>query len=180
MIRTRAARSRTLNPTTRLQPQCLQNFKIWLIKVSTTFINHNFFFTIVNETEKGVCLLGAVAFLGLVLLFVFSPRITGEVIECPTGYSYMEASPEGHVEEYCVEDACRQQVKCIVQNNLIKRPDCVCMTYIGRIMCGIKGDEKTAVKSPLCTRHGQLDKVCGEYDSKLRQCVPINESNETG
>jgi len=116
-----------------------------------------------NVEEKGVILLGiiAVAF----LLFAFSSSLTGAVyVLCPEGYTYKA--------NYCVEDACYEPgVKCMKQGNMIKRPECVCWRYVDKILCGIRGAEKTSIKSLNCTRQGQVDSICGHYDSNLRMCV---------
>lgn len=101
----------------------------------------------------------------IVLLALEFSGMTGDAVKgCPAGYSYAGG--------YCIEHACQnRQVKCMRQGNLIKRPDCHCTAYLGKFVCGIKGGERTAVKSPKCTRRGQLNSVCGAYDSNLRRCV---------
>jgi len=106
-----------------------------------------------------------VAILALLFLLAGWNTITGSAVRsCPVGY----ASAGG----YCVEKACQNKaVRCMRQGNLVKRPDCVCMTYMGRHMCGIKGGEKTAIKSARCTRRGQMNSICGAYDSNLHRCV---------
>jgi hypothetical protein len=83
---------------------------------------------------------------------------------CPQGY----VSLGGH----CVEKACRDTgVKCIIEGNLVKRPDCHCLKQMGRLMCILKGNEKTAAKLPTCIRNGQINSICGAYDTGIRQCV---------
>ncbi len=115
--------------------------------------------------EKGLCLLGIIALLALFLMLLYFKNLTGAaVLQCQTGY--VSAG------DYCVEKACQnKQVKCMVQGNLIKRPDCHCTAYVGKFVCGIKGGERTAVKLSTCTRRGQLNSVCGVYDSNRRRCV---------
>jgi len=116
-----------------------------------------------NSEVKGVILLGIIAV--VFLLFSFSSSLTGAVyVLCPEGYTYRD--------NYCVEDACYEPgVKCMVQGNMIKRPDCICWRYIDSILCGIQGAQKTSVISPNCTRQGQINSICGHYDTKLRMCV---------
>jgi hypothetical protein len=90
--------------------------------------------------------------------------MTGALTSCPAGH--ISAG------EYCVEKACQnKQVKCLKEGQKIKRPDCHCTAYSGKFVCGIKGGERTATKLPTCTRRGQLNTVCGAYDSVKRQCV---------
>lgn len=117
-----------------------------------------------NSFEKGVLLLGVIAVAALVLL-LFPDKLTGAAFfSCPANYTATG--------DYCVEDVCRiKGVKCMVDGNLVKRPDCVCWIYYGRPMCGIEGDEKVSVKSPNCTRRGQVGKVCGAYDAREKMCV---------
>jgi hypothetical protein len=116
------------------------------------------------QQEKRLRLFVVITVLALVILLFSSPTITGEVTACPRGF----LSAGG----YCVEQACQnKQVKCLRQGSLIKRPDCHCTGYMGKFVCGIKGGERTAVKLPTCTRRGQLNRVCGSYDSNLRKCV---------
>jgi len=115
------------------------------------------------EVQKGVVVLGLIAVVGV--LFIFLDSFTGAVfVVCPEGYSY--------VDTYCVQDECqRERIKCIIDGNFIRLPDCVCWLYIDKFLCGIKGAEKTSVKSPDCTRRGQLDSVCGYYNSSKGMCV---------
>ena len=101
------------------------------------------------------------------LLFLFSDRLTGAVfVDCQDGFTYDETFG------YCAENVCFEQgVKCVVQDGLVRRPDCVCWRYDDKILCGIKGSGKTSLKSTLCTRQGNVDMVCGEYDSRTKMCV---------
>jgi len=112
--------------------------------------------------KKELLLFGAIALLALLVLLRYD-SITGRVFaQCPQGFDY--------IDNYCVEKAC-QKIKCIKEYNFIKRPDCVCMRYLDKVGCGIKGSEETMVKSPLCRRQGQLNKLCGSYDSVKGYCV---------
>lgn len=109
-----------------------------------------------------------VVFFSLAILFLLSLEFSGitgaAVTGCPSGYRFAGG--------YCVENACQdKRVKCMKQGTLIKRPDCHCTAYLGKFVCGIKGGQKTAVKLPTCTRRGQLNSVCGAYDSNIRRCV---------
>ncbi|HLF54359.1 MAG TPA: hypothetical protein VI612_01420 [Candidatus Nanoarchaeia archaeon] len=114
--------------------------------------------------KKEMLLFGIVAVAAIFLLLDLSRSMTGAVyMVCPEGYS--------HIEGYCIEDACREGVKCMVIGSFIRRPECVCMRYLDKILCGIKGVEETAVKSSNCVRRGQLDSVCGAYDSDKKMCV---------
>jgi hypothetical protein len=120
----------------------------------------------VHGHEKGLCLFGIIALLALLFLLLWYRGISGAAVAgCSQGYT--SAGP------YCVEDACKVS-QCIRDGNLIKLPDCVCAAYLGRFRCGIKGGDWTAVKTPLCTRAGQLNKVCGFYDSRIKRCVVTN------
>lgn len=103
------------------------------------------------------------------LLFLFSDSFTGAVfVACPEGYTYNENYG------YCAEDACLEPgVKCVVQDDVIKRPACVCWRYEDKILCGFEGVEKKSFKSPLCTRQGNVGQVCGEYDSGIKTCVSV-------
>ena len=113
--------------------------------------------------KKELFVLGAAAFLALVTMFASSKGTTGAVgIACPEGFEY--------IAPYCVEKECHQ-VKCVKDYSFIRRPDCVCEAVYGKFMCEMKGSETTAVKSPVCTRRGNLNKICGSYDSNLRECV---------
>ncbi len=112
-------------------------------------INYAFFFSL--------------AIIGLLSL-EFSGITAAAVKGCPAGYSFAGG--------YCVENACQNpKTKCMKQGTLIKRPDCHCTAYLGKLVCGIKGGQKTAVKMPTCTRRGHLNSVCGAYDSSLKKCV---------
>jgi len=115
--------------------------------------------------KKELWIFGLVALVSLPVMFVSFNRITGGVfVECPSGYVYQEG--------FCVEEACKEPgVKCMKEYNFIKRPDCVCIRYIDKLLCAIKGNEKTGINSALCTRGGQVDKVCGSYDSRKKQCA---------
>ncbi len=105
----------------------------------------------------------------IVIVLIVLPLASAQVFirqrgPCPEGYLF--------VANYCIEKACQgKRVKCMKEGNLIKRPDCTCTVYFGKYVCGIKGGERTAVKMSTCTRRGQLNSVCGAYDSKLRKCV---------
>jgi len=108
-------------------------------------------------------LFGLVALIGLIAM-LNADKITGKATQgpCPEGFFWQD--------DYCVQDECRH-VKCVKDGNFIKVPDCACMTYLGKMLCGIKGSEKTAIKTDLCKRHGQIDLVCGWYNSTLGYCV---------
>jgi hypothetical protein len=110
-------------------------------------------------------LIGAVAVLALA--FLFSDALTGAVfVQCPEGYSYDGSHG------YCVELVCfEENVKCVVENGVIKRPSCVCWRYEDKLLCGFEGNEKLSFKSQLCTRQGNVGRACGEYDSRAGMCV---------
>ena len=113
-------------------------------------------------SKKELYLFSAIALMS-VLVMLSAKNITGGVfIQCPDGFYYSD--------NYCIENECKK-VKCMKEYNFIKRPDCVCVRYLDEVGCGIKGSEKTMAKSPLCVRQGELNKVCGSYDSKKRYCV---------
>ncbi len=125
-----------------------------------------------NVEEKGVVLFGLIAVLALATLLVFPDRMTGGqvFVECPAPFAYENG--------YCVDPACHE-VSCTTQGNFIMPPDCVCIRYIDRILCGIKGSEKTGIKSPDCTRQGQLDRVCGYYNASGKVCVLRAQNSST-
>jgi hypothetical protein len=105
-----------------------------------------------------------ISIIALMLLLAGWNTMTGNVAQCPLDYSAAGG--------YCVHSACQnQQVKCIVQGDMIKPPDCTCTSYMGSMLCAILGGEETAVKSPLCTRRGQIGTVCGFYNSSSGSCV---------
>jgi len=112
--------------------------------------------------KKELYLFGAIALLALLVLLRYDSITGGVSIQCPEGFTL--------IGNYCVENEC-QKIKCVKEYNFIKRPDCVCVRYLDKVGCGIKGSEETMVKSPLCRRQGQLNKVCGSYNSVLDQCV---------
>ncbi len=112
--------------------------------------------------SKEVFLFGAIAILAIFVMLNFESITGGVGIQCPAGFYYSN--------NYCIENECKK-VKCMKENSFIKRPDCTCVRYLDKIGCGIKGSEKTLVKNKLCTRQGQLNKVCGSYDSVKEHCV---------
>ncbi|MEM3154133.1 MAG: hypothetical protein QW165_01025 [Candidatus Woesearchaeota archaeon] len=115
--------------------------------------------------EKGV-ILAAVILVGILAIITIRQMTGAQIINgCPEGFVYKQG--------YCIDPACTTgQVRCILENNVLKPQDCVCVTVMGKFLCGIKGDEETAVKTPLCTRRGQLDKVCGVFNPETDMCVP--------
>lgn len=112
--------------------------------------------------KKELYLFGAIAVLAIFVMLKFESITGGVAIQCPAGFYYSN--------NYCIENECKK-VKCMKENSFIKRPDCTCVRYLDKIGCGIRGSEKTMVKTPLCTRQGQLKKVCGSYDSVKGNCV---------
>ena len=119
-----------------------------------------------NALEKGVYVFGAVAVIALLVLLL-PPDLTGSLsVMCPEGFTF--------VDTYCVQDECiGGSLKCFVEGSFIRVPDCVCVHYMDKFLCGIKGSQETAVKSPNCTRRGQLDSVCGYYNSSSGMCVLV-------
>ncbi len=113
--------------------------------------------------KKELVLFGIISVAALIVMLFPSNNITGAVgLECPEGYFVKQ--------DYCVENECLK-VKCAKDGMLIKRPDCTCMTYYGKFMCGLRRSARTGLKTPLCTRGGQLKMLCGSYDSKLGHCI---------
>jgi hypothetical protein len=113
--------------------------------------------------KKELFLFGIISVAALIVLLFPSNSITGAVgIECPEGYFIRQG--------YCVENECLK-VKCAKDGMLVKRPDCACMVYYGKFMCGMRRIAKTGYKTPMCTRRGQLKMLCGSYDSKLGHCI---------
>ncbi len=112
--------------------------------------------------KKELLLFGVIAVLSTLAMLRLESVTGGIFVQCPEGFYYSDG--------FCIENEC-ENVKCIKEYNFIKRPDCVCTRYLDKIGCSIKGGEKTMIKSPLCTRQGQLNNVCGSYDSDKGHCV---------
>lgn len=104
------------------------------------------------------------------LVFMVRGIITGNMItECEAGLVYKQG--------YCIDPVCSTgQVECEIIDNVMKPKPCVCVGVMGKILCGIKGQEETAAKSPLCKRRGQLNTICGMYNKTKDECVPLNNT----
>jgi len=101
------------------------------------------------------------------LVFMVRGIITGNIIiECEADLVYKQG--------YCIDPVCSTgQVECEIINNVMKPKPCVCVAVMGKFLCGIKGQEETAVKSQLCKRRGQLDTICGKYNLTKDECAPL-------